>query len=81
MGDQTAQPARQPWRRTFGDPIQPAQHFLHRYGELKPADDPVMIGSNRKVSSGNDYHNGLVSNPYGRRNVSGKVVEEGRAGQ
>ena len=61
--------------------IQPEADFLAKpYGDLKAGTPPVMIGSNRQVSSGNDYHaNG--GGAYGRRNVSGKVVEEGRAGR
>jgi hypothetical protein len=38
-----------------------------------------MIGNDsRKVSTGNDY-NQHTSTAYGRRNVSGKMAEEGRA--
>ncbi|KAI1775215.1 hypothetical protein F4818DRAFT_42404 [Hypoxylon cercidicola] len=55
------------------------------YGELKPATPPVMgltSGSTgtRQVSSGNDYAD-LGSGTAWRRNVSGKVVEEGLAGK
>ncbi|KAF4971830.1 hypothetical protein FSARC_1433 [Fusarium sarcochroum] len=60
--------------------IQPESDFYARsYGELKSATPPVMIGTNsRKVSTGNDY-NQQASTAYGRRNVSGKMAEEGRA--
>ncbi|KAM0246928.1 hypothetical protein ACHAP5_004377 [Fusarium lateritium] len=60
--------------------IQPESEFYARsYGELKSATPPVMIGDkNRKVSTGNDY-NQNATGAYGRRNVSGKMVEEGRA--
>lgn len=56
-------------------------------GEDLPAGSP----GTRQVSSGNDYdlgsdrylyygdNNGAVSNTFGRRNVSGKIAEEGRA--
>ncbi|KAF5025176.1 hypothetical protein F66182_2752 [Fusarium sp. NRRL 66182] len=66
--------------------IQPEADFIARpYGELKSATPPVLVGNNnnnnndsRKVSTGNDY-NQHVSPAYGRRNVSGKMAEEGRA--
>ncbi|KAF4125316.1 hypothetical protein GMORB2_4156 [Geosmithia morbida] len=63
--------------------IQPDTGFYSKpYGNLRPSVPPVMIGSNdRKVSSGNDY--GAIhpsSAPYERRNVSGKIAEEGLAG-
>ncbi|EWZ46873.1 uncharacterized protein FOBCDRAFT_154365 [Fusarium oxysporum Fo47] len=60
--------------------IQPESEFYARsYGELQSATPPIMIGSdNRKVSTGNDYSQN-TSTAYGRRNVSGKMVEEGRA--
>ncbi|KAI0597960.1 hypothetical protein F4775DRAFT_558295 [Biscogniauxia sp. FL1348] len=67
--------------------IQTDDHFYAKpYGELKPATPPVMVGSSRQVSSGNDYDlgsgagQGQGQGVYGRRNVSGKVVEEGLAG-
>ncbi|KAK4448106.1 hypothetical protein QBC34DRAFT_119059 [Podospora aff. communis PSN243] len=58
------------------------------YGDLRPATPPVMIdgganghvGVGRQVSSGNDYDLGSSSNGMRGRHVSGKVVEEGRAG-
>lgn len=53
--------------------------FSKPYGQLKPATPPVVVGNGRQVSSGNDFAQHGVSN-MGRRNVSGKVVEEGRAG-
>lgn len=55
-----------------------SEFFSKPYGQLKPATPPIMVGSNRQASSGNDYE-GKVSSTFGRRNVSGKVVEEGRA--
>ncbi|KAI5920249.1 hypothetical protein F4810DRAFT_447627 [Camillea tinctor] len=61
--------------------IQTDEHFYAKpYGELKPATPPVMVGSARQVSSGNDYDLGAGAGAYGRRNVSGKVAEEGLAG-
>lgn len=48
------------------------------YGDLRPATPPVMIGG-RQVSSGNDYDLGSGAGVRGRH-VSGKIVEEGRAG-
>lgn len=74
--------------------IQPEADFYAKpYGELKAATPPVMVGSDRQVSSGNDYagrylggaapHDGPVAAAkrnfsFGKRNVSGKVAEEGR---
>ncbi|KAL0944192.1 uncharacterized protein CTRU02_202079 [Colletotrichum truncatum] len=73
--------AAQPWPRNRNSSIQPESDFYSKpYGELKPATPPVMVGSNRQVSSGNDYDNKPYSAAYGRRNVSGKVAEEGLAG-
>lgn len=50
------------------------------YGELKPGKPPVMVGggylSGRQVSSGTDFSRGKVP---AKREVSGKVAEEGRA--
>ncbi|KAI0152286.1 hypothetical protein F4776DRAFT_22016 [Hypoxylon sp. NC0597] len=68
--------------------IQPDGDFYSKpYGELKPATPPIMMGpnnssgsGNRQVSSGNDYGDlGSGATSY-RRNVSGKIAEEGRAG-
>ncbi|KPA43917.1 hypothetical protein FLAG1_03175 [Fusarium langsethiae] len=60
--------------------IQPESAFYARsYGELTSGNSPVMVGNDsRKVSTGNDY-NQHTSPAYGRRNVSGKMAEEGRA--
>ncbi|OIW28476.1 hypothetical protein CONLIGDRAFT_378370 [Coniochaeta ligniaria NRRL 30616] len=81
-----------PGKTTVGDrksSIQPETGFYSKpYGSLKPATPPVMVGGGgRQVSSGNDYgvegkggggaFGGRFS-VFGRRNVSGKVVEEGR---
>ncbi|KAK4041191.1 hypothetical protein C8A01DRAFT_45630 [Parachaetomium inaequale] len=68
--------------------IQPDSAFFYSkpYGELKAATPPIMVGTesrerdSRVVSSGNDYDLGSGT-MMGRRNVSGKVAEEGRAGQ
>ncbi|KAF7559451.1 hypothetical protein G7046_g4696 [Stylonectria norvegica] len=62
--------------------IQPEAAFYSRpYGELQSATPPLMVGNNsRKVSSGNDFDSKYTSAAYERRNVSGKVVEEGRGG-
>lgn len=58
-----------------------SQFYSKPYGELKCATPPIMVGDNRKISSGNDYESGKYSSDaYERRNVSGKVAEEGRAG-
>lgn len=48
------------------------------YGELKSATPPVIVGDTRKVSSGNDYDSSAMPT---RRNVSGKIAEEGRGGE
>ncbi|KAI1377559.1 hypothetical protein F4677DRAFT_40658 [Hypoxylon crocopeplum] len=83
------------WRRsTIGkrgvrnSSIQADSDFYSKpYGELKPATPPIMLGAGsgngnenaRQVSSGNDYDLGSAGTAW-RRNVSGKVVEEGRGG-
>ena len=56
------------------------EFYSRPYGELKSATPPIIVGNNRKISSGNDYDSRYALGPYGRRNVSGKVAEEGRAG-
>ncbi|KAF3767829.1 hypothetical protein M406DRAFT_80319 [Cryphonectria parasitica EP155] len=68
--------------------IQPESDFYAKpYGELKSATPPVMVGSDRQVSSGNDFGDlGAAGGAaaakryfsFGRRNVSGKIAEEGR---
>jgi hypothetical protein len=71
--------------------IQPESEFVAKpYGLLgaelrKETTTPavLMVGSNRVVSSGYDDGKdggGRFGGVFGRRNVSGKVVEEGRAG-
>jgi hypothetical protein len=55
--------------------------YSRPYGDLKSATPPVMIGTNRKVSSGNDFETKHQSGIYERRNVSGKIAEEGRGGK
>ncbi|SPO02617.1 uncharacterized protein DNG_05290 [Cephalotrichum gorgonifer] len=70
-----------PSQRYRDSSIQPEGAFFSKpYGELKSATPPIMVGGGRQVSSGNDY-DANPSTAYGRRNVSGKIVEEGRAGQ
>lgn len=54
------------------------EFYSRSYGELRPATPPVMVGDTRKISSGNDYHK--MSSAAERRRVSGKVAEEGLAG-
>lgn len=49
------------------------------YGELKPGTPPVIIGNNRQVSSGTDFVN-KGGYKLERREVSGKIAEEGRGG-
>lgn len=77
----TDQPPGDRRRGSSTDTTQPGKPYSHRYGELKPGVVPIPIGSNRKTSSGNDYRVAPVSNAYERRNVSGKIAEEGRVGQ
>lgn len=71
--------------------IQPESDFVAKpYGllgaELRSETSTpavLMVGSNRVVSSGYDdgtERGGRFGGVFGRRNVSGKVVEEGRAG-
>ncbi|KAI2469944.1 hypothetical protein F4781DRAFT_392386 [Annulohypoxylon bovei var. microspora] len=76
--------------RNRNSSIQPDGDFYAKpYGELKPATPPIMMGGNkgsgaaaggRQVSSGNDYGD-LGSDTSYRRNVSGKIAEEGLAGK
>lgn len=71
-----------PWSRNRDSSIQPDSGFYSKpYGELKSATPPIMIENDRKISSGNDFRTNKYSHvAYERRNVSGKVAEEGRAG-
>lgn len=79
--DQKMEPER-PWQRPANNALYAGEPFYSRpYGDLKSATPPVMIGANRKVSSGNDYESKHQSAIYGRRNVSGKIAEEGLAGK
>lgn len=104
-------------QRNRDSSIQPEEGlFVTRpYNETRSATPPIIVGSNRQVSSGNDYyHNdngmrhdygesfggvsskdlgtretssryyvgateGAGGSVFGRRNVSGKIAEEGRA--
>ncbi|ORY63105.1 uncharacterized protein BCR38DRAFT_320073, partial [Pseudomassariella vexata] len=66
--------------------IQPEDSFYAKpYGDLRAATPPLIVGTatGRQVSSGNDYDLGTGGSGYGkyRRNVSGKIAEEGRAGR
>jgi hypothetical protein len=75
--EQAAKPAPQQQQ-----PSQQQENFKARfYGDLKPATPPILIsaqGSQRQVSSGNDFDNKGFRG-FGRRNVSGKIAEEGRS--
>jgi hypothetical protein len=80
-----APPRQQQYRQQQQQQQQPYQqeNFKARfYGDLKPATPPIVIGaqgsSQRQVSSGNDYDS-KGSRGFGRRNVSGKIAEEGRS--
>ncbi|EPE31087.1 hypothetical protein GLAREA_04054 [Glarea lozoyensis ATCC 20868] len=51
------------------------------YGDLKPATPPILVGAggtNRQVSSGNDFLN--QKGRFKKRDASGKIAEEGFAG-
>ncbi|CCU74287.1 hypothetical protein BGHDH14_bgh03311 [Blumeria hordei DH14] len=56
-----------------------------RYGDLRPGKPPVMVGRSdtRQISSGNDYffENWSPRSILGRRDVSGKLIEEGRSNE
>jgi hypothetical protein len=52
--------------------------FAKPYGELRAGTPPVIVGGGRQVSSGNDYDLGSSGQGNHRRNVSGKVAEEGK---
>lgn len=68
------------WNRNSS--IQPETAFYSKpYGELKAATPPLIVGNGRQVSSGNDYDFAVKDNAGYRRNVSGKIVEEGLAGR
>jgi hypothetical protein len=48
------------------------------YGELKPGTPPIMIGGkNNRQASGIDF--GVIQQAGYRREVSGKIAEEGRS--
>ena len=84
------------WKgRNRDSSIQPEEGLFYSrpYGDLKPATPPVMVGGSggagvrsgaRQVSSGTDYYDlgsSASTNPVTyRRNVSGKIAEEGLAG-
>ncbi|KAK5998172.1 hypothetical protein PT974_00544 [Cladobotryum mycophilum] len=59
--------------------IQPEEFFAVSYGQVRSGTPPLLVGTSRKVS-GNDFASKYSSIPYERRNVSGKIAEEGRAG-
>jgi hypothetical protein len=66
-------------RVTETDPVRQDLKAKH-YGELKPGTPPIMVGGNsRQVSSGTDFPSkgGFRMN---KRDVSGKIAEEGRGG-
>lgn len=70
---------RTPWRRERDSSIQLDDGFYSKpYGQLQSATPPIAIGSDRKLSSGVDYGFAYNGGVPGRRNVSGKVAEEGR---
>lgn len=63
--------------------IQPESDFYSKpYGELRSGTPPMLVGGDRQVSSGNDYGDsggaGTRNFSFGKRNVSGKIAEEGR---
>lgn len=59
----------------------PKENFKAKYyGELKPGTPPVMVGGTRQVSSGTDIVNSGSFRAVERRDVSGKIAEEGRGG-
>ncbi|KAG8419222.1 hypothetical protein J3458_004115 [Metarhizium acridum] len=68
-----------PWKRQRDSSIQLDDGFYSKpYGQLRSSTPPVTIGSDRKLSSGVDYGLRYSGGMSGRRNVSGKVAEEGR---
>ncbi|KAG5983333.1 hypothetical protein E4U55_000205 [Claviceps digitariae] len=61
------------WTRPRNSPIQLDHNLYSRsYGDLKSDAPPILVGGNRKTSSGVDYGQG------NKRNVSDKMVEERR---
>ncbi|KID61939.1 hypothetical protein MAN_08618, partial [Metarhizium hybridum] len=68
-----------PWKRQRDSSIQLDDGFYSKpYGQLRSSTPPIFIGSDRKLSSGVDYGLRYSGGMSGRRNVSGKVTEEGR---
>jgi hypothetical protein len=72
-------------RRVSGDIADVSTHRDFKakyYGELKPGTPPIMIGTGngRQVSSGNDLGDNRGFKVLGKRDVSGKIAEEGRGG-
>ncbi|KAG5921507.1 hypothetical protein E4U42_005809 [Claviceps africana] len=62
-----------PWKRQRDSPVHLDDHLYSRpYGDLKSDTPPILVGGNRKISSGVDYGRG------NRRIVSDKIPEEGR---
>jgi hypothetical protein len=76
----THEQASRPAPRQQQQPQQQENFKARFYGDLKPATPPILIsaqGGQRKVS-GNDFDNKGFRG-FGRRNVSGKIAEEGRS--
>lgn len=68
-----------PWKKQRDSSIQLDDSFYSKpYGQLKCATPPLHVGVGRKVSSGVDFMSTYSGEIHERRNVSGKVAEEGR---
>lgn len=82
IADETTATSSERWQQRKSTSFQSDSRFYSKpYGELKTATPPIVVGNERKISSGNDYDSSkYFPTAYGRRNVSGKVAEEGRAG-
>jgi hypothetical protein len=71
-----------PWIQKRSNVSQIISDFgLKPYGQLSNTNPSFQVGVGRKVSSGNDFDSRHSFAGIGRRNVSGKVAEEGRAGR
>ncbi|KAH8597239.1 hypothetical protein B0O99DRAFT_651083 [Bisporella sp. PMI_857] len=53
--------------------------YSKNYGELKPGTPPILVGGKNRQASGNDFKV-LGGYKVDKRDVSGKVAEEGRGG-
>ncbi|ODA78522.1 hypothetical protein RJ55_05903 [Drechmeria coniospora] len=63
----------------YGNVLIDDGYYSKPYRLSKCGTPPVLIGNDRKISTGNDFEAKYSSYAYGRRNASGKMAEEGMA--